>query len=78
MLEITWLFLIATALFYILAVLFKADEFNYLSLLASVIGVACVLLDTEIAGTYLAMLIIPLFYVVCMSVVHIIFGRGMK
>lgn len=74
MLEITWLFLIATAVFYILTVLFKADEFNYLSLLSSVIGIACVITDNTIAGTNLAMLILPLFYVVCMSVVHIIFG----
>ena len=61
-------------MFYILRVLFNSDEFNWLTLVLSVCSVATVLTDSEIVADQIVYYIVPLFYMIAMSVVYIIFG----
>ena len=62
-------------MFYVLRVLFNNDEFNWLTLVLSVSSVASVLTDSEIVPDQIVYYIIPLFYMIAMSVVYILFGE---
>ena len=70
MLEVTWIIIIGAVVFYILRVLFNLSEFNVLSVILSVCGMATVLTDTTIAGDQLAYFLIPLFFVIAMGIIH--------
>ena len=79
MLELTLMLIIGAVIFYILRVLFQTQEFNYLTLILSVSSLAMVLTDSEIAGEHLVYFIVPLFYLIAMSVVNMIYGKdGIK
>lgn len=75
MMPLTLLLIIGAVMFYILRVLFNTEEFNYLTLVLSVSTVACVLTDSEIAQTELVYYIVPMFYIIAMSIVYMIFGE---
>ena len=66
MLELTLIMLIGTLLFYILHLIFKSDELNCMSVILSVIALACVLKDDSI-GDDLIYFVIPLFYAIITS-----------
>lgn len=68
------LLLVGAIIFYILRVLFNSEEFNWLTLVLSVSTVASVLTDTDIPKDTVVYYIIPMFYMIAMSVVYIIYG----
>ena len=71
--------ILGSAIFYILRVLFQGQEFNYLTLILSVSALASVLTDTDIAQDTLVYYIVPLFYMIAMSVINMIYGKdGIK
>ena len=71
--------IIGAVIFYILRVLFQTQEFNYLTLILSVSSLAMVLTDSGIEGNQLVYYIVPLFYLIAMSVVNMIYGKdGIK
>lgn len=74
MIPLTLILLGSAMMFYILRVLFNSDEFNWLTLVLSVCSVATVLTDSEIVADQIVYYIVPLFYMIAMSVVYIIFG----
>lgn len=75
MISLSLILLVGTLGFYILRVLFNSEEFNWLSLVLSVCTVASVLTDSEIADDQIVYFVVPLFYVIAMSVVYIIYGE---
>lgn len=74
MIELSLLLLVGAIIFYILRVLFNSEEFNWLTLVLSVSTVASVLTDTDIPQDTVVYYIIPMFYIIAMSVVYIIYG----
>ena len=79
MLELTMIVLAVTFIFYILRIIFKdRNEFIYMSIIMSVIGLACVLKDTEIEGDNLILFIVPLFYIILMSALSLYPSGGKK
>lgn len=79
MLELTLMLIIGSVVFYILRVLFQTQEFNYLTLILSVSSLAMVLTDSGIEGEHLVYFIVPLFYLIAMSVINMIYGKdGIK
>ena len=79
MMEISLILILGSAIFYILRVLFQGQEFNYLTLILSVSALASVLTDTDIAQDTLVYYIVPLFYMIAMSVINMIYGKdGIK
>lgn len=74
MIELSLLLLVCAIIFYILRVLFNSEEFNWLTLVLSVSTVASVLTDTDIPKDTVVYYIIPMFYIIAMSVVYIIYG----
>ena len=74
MIELSLLLLVGAIIFYILRVLFNSEEFNWLTLVLSVSTVASVLTDTDIPKDTVVYYIIPMFYIIAMSVVYIIYG----
>lgn len=79
MLELTLMLIIGSVVFYILRVLFQTQEFNYLTLILSVSSLAMVLTDSSIEGEQLVYFIVPLFYLIAMSVINMIYGKdGIK
>lgn len=75
MISLSLILLGGTLVFYILRVLFNSEEFNWLTLTLSVCTVASVVTDSEIADNQIAYFVVPLFYVIAMSVVYIIYGE---
>ena len=75
MLEITICFLVGTVLFYVLSIIFRISELNFMTLIVSICTVASVLQDTTIPDTDLVLYIVPLFYVVVMSLIRMIYAR---
>lgn len=73
MLELTLMMLIACAIFFVLHIIFASDELNVMSVLMSVVALACVLKDTEI-GDDLILFVVPLFYVILMSACSLVPG----
>lgn len=73
MLEVTVVFLIAVVVFYILSIVFKIQELNFMALIVAVCALACVLKDNAIMNTdYVALFVVPLFYVILMTIVKVI------
>ena len=75
MLEITICFLVGTVLFYVLSIIFRISELNFMTLIVSICTVASVLQDTTIPDTDLVLYIVPLFYAVVMSLIRMIYAR---
>ena len=74
MIELSLLLLVGAVIFYILRVLFNSEEFNWLTLVLSVSTVASVISDTDIAKDTVVYYIVPMLYIIMMSVVYIIYG----
>lgn len=64
--------LMGCLIFYILHIIFKSMELNTMSVVMSVIALACVLTDPAIADTdNLILYVAPLFYVCLMSMLSL-------
>lgn len=59
--------LLGCLIFYILHIIFKSNELNVMSVVMSVIALACVVRDGTIPGEDLILYVAPLFYVILMS-----------
>ena len=75
MLEITICFLVGTVLFYVLSIIFRISELNFMTLIVSICTVASVLQDTTIPDTDLVLYIVPLVYAGVMSLIRMIYAR---
>ena len=74
MIELSLLLLVGAVIFYILRVLFNSEEFNWLTLVLSVSTVASVVSDSDIPKDSVVYYIVPMLYIIMMSVVYIIYG----
>ena len=74
MIELSLLLLVGAVIFYILRVLFNSEEFNWLTLVLSVSTVASVVSDSDIPKDNIVYYVVPMLYIIMMSVVYIIYG----
>lgn len=75
--ELTMIMLGVAILFYILRIFFKSDELNVMSVIMPVVALACVWKDWEadiIPGDDLILFVAPMFYIILMSAVSMVYG----